>query len=110
LFKAFLSDSGLVDARDTMRHHCGKTVGTVQAGWAIGWGLAALCYALLFSWVSPAIAWRAMFWIGILPALLVFYNRRKVREPEMYNKTRQTIIAAHTGSFLVTAFPRGGKE
>jgi MFS family permease len=100
LFKAFLSDSGLVDARDTMRHHRGKTVGTVQAGWAIGWGLAALCYALLFSWLSPAIAWRAMFWIGILPALLVFYNRRKVREPEMYTKTRQTIIAGHAGSFL----------
>ena len=64
----------------------------------------------MFSLLSPEFAWRAMFWIGILPALLVFYNRRKVREPEMYNKTRQTIIAGHTGSFLVTAFPREGKE
>jgi hypothetical protein len=42
-----------------------------------------------------------MFWIGILPALPVFYDRRKVREPEMYTKTRQTIIAGHTGSFEI---------
>jgi hypothetical protein len=27
-----------------MRHHRGKTVATLRAGWAIGWGLAALCY------------------------------------------------------------------
>ncbi len=27
----------------------GKAVGMVQAGWAIGWGLAALLYALVFS-------------------------------------------------------------
>jgi len=76
----------------------GKAVGTVQAGWAIGWGLAALCYALLFSLLSPAIAWRAMFFIGILPALLVFYIRRNVPEPEVYSKTRQTVAAGHAVS------------
>jgi MFS family permease len=27
----------------------GKAVGTVQSGWAIGWGVAALLYSLLFS-------------------------------------------------------------
>jgi MFS family permease len=80
--------------------HRGKAVGTVQAGWAVGWGLAALSYALLFSLLSPGIAWRAMFWIGILPALLVFHIRRYVREPEVYSKIRQTVTADHTGRFL----------
>ncbi|HZD31499.1 MAG TPA: MFS transporter, partial [Candidatus Angelobacter sp.] len=28
--------------------HRGKAVGTVQSGWAIGWGVAAVCYTLLF--------------------------------------------------------------
>jgi MFS family permease len=92
---------GSVLMGETIRaHHRGKAVGTVQAGWAIGWGLAALCYALLFSLLSAAIAWRAMFLIGILPALLVFYIRRNVPEPEVYRKTRQSIVASQAVNFL----------
>ena len=97
---------GSVLMGETIRaRHRGKAVGTVQAGWAIGWGLAALCYALLFSLLPPAIAWRAMFLIGILPAFLVFYIRRNVPEPEVYSKTRQSIIAGHTVSFLEIFHP-----
>jgi len=88
---------GSVLMGETIRsRHRGKAVGTVQAGWAVGWGLAALCYALVFSILPPAIAWRAMFFIGILPALLVFYIRRNVPEPEVYSKTRQSIMAGQT--------------
>jgi len=65
----------------------GKAVGTVQGGWAIGWGIAAIGYTLLFSILPAAIAWRAMFWIGILPALLVSYIRRNVPEPEVFSQT-----------------------
>ena len=57
--------------------HRGKAVGTVQGGWAIGWGLAAIFYTILFKVLPEPLAWRAMFWIGILPALLVFYIRRR---------------------------------
>jgi MFS family permease len=94
---------GSVLMGETIRaQHRGKAVGTVQAGWAIGWGLAALSYSLMFSLLSPGIAWRAMFWIGILPALLVFYIRRNVREPEVYSKIRQTLLAEqkHQGRFF----------
>lgn len=62
----------------------GRAVGTVQAGWAIGWGIAALCYAVFFSYLPPALAWRSMFWIGILPAFLIFYIRRQVAEPLVF--------------------------
>jgi MFS family permease len=65
----------------------GKAVGTVQGGWAIGWGVTAVCYTVLFSVLPAAIAWRTMFWIGILPALLVFYIRRHVPEPEVFRRT-----------------------
>jgi len=75
---------GSVLIGETMRaEHRGKAVGTVQAGWAVGWGLAALSYTVLFALLPAALAWRAMFWIGILPALLVFYIRRNVPEPEL---------------------------
>src|SRR5271169_2532 len=67
--------------------HRGKAVGTVQGGWAIGWGLAAIFYTILFKALPEAVAWRAMFWIGILPSLLVFYIRRRVPEPQIYTET-----------------------
>jgi MFS family permease len=65
----------------------GKAVGTVQGGWAIGWGATAICYTVLFSILPASVAWRTMFWIGILPALLVFYIRRHVPEPEIFRRT-----------------------
>src|ERR1700716_18208 len=61
----------------------GRAVGSVQSGWAVGWGLAVLSQAILFSYLPPEIAWRWMFAIGALPALLVFYLRRFVKEPEI---------------------------
>lgn len=67
----------------------GKAVGTVQSGWAIGWGVAALLYSLLFSVLPEEYAWRALFWIGVLPALLVFYIRKHVHEPEVFIEARK---------------------
>jgi MFS family permease len=66
----------------------GRAVGSVQSGWAIGWGLAVLAQAILFSYFPAEIAWRWMFAVGALPALLVFYLRRYVTEPEIAAATR----------------------
>ncbi len=66
----------------------GRAVGSVQSGWAIGWGIAVLAQALLFSYLPAEEAWRWMFVIGALPALLVFYLRRYVEEPEISVQTR----------------------
>src|SRR6478752_3620892 len=67
----------------------GRAVGSVQSGWAVGWGLAVLSQAILFSYLPAEIAWRWMFAIGALPALLVFYLRRYVTEPEIAAATRR---------------------
>jgi MFS family permease len=77
----------------------GAAVGTVQSGWAIGWGIAAVCYTVAFSVLSTALAWRAMFWIGILPALLVFYIQRRVREPAVFEAVRAAAKEGR-GNFL----------
>lgn len=66
----------------------GRAVGSVQSGWAIGWGIAVLSQAILFSYLPPEIAWRWMFAIGALPALLVLYLRRYVEEPAIAAETR----------------------
>ncbi|WP_175852228.1 MFS transporter [Burkholderia cepacia] len=66
----------------------GKAVGLVQSGWAIGWGLCALLYALLFSVLPAEQAWRALFLVGLAPALLVVAIRRYVKEPDVYEKEK----------------------
>jgi MFS family permease len=65
----------------------GRAVGTVQAGWAIGWGISVLLFTILFSRLPQHWAWRVMFWIGIVPALLIVYIRSRVQEPEIYQKS-----------------------
>jgi MFS family permease len=61
----------------------GRAVGLVQTGWAFGWGAAALAYTVLFAFVRPELAFRVLFWLGILPALLVIWIRRNVTESEL---------------------------
>ncbi len=52
----------------------------------------------MFSILPAELAWRAIFWVGLLPAALVFYIRRYVEEPEIFNaaKPGQTGGAAST--------------
>ncbi len=71
----------------------GRAVGSVQSGWALGWGSAVLMQAALFTVVPPEVAWRWMFAIGALPALLIFFLRRYVEEPEVAVKTRARVAA-----------------
>jgi len=81
--------AGAVLMGETIRpQYRGRAVGSVQAGWAVGWGLAVLSQAILFSYLPPELAWRWMFAIGALPALLVFFLRRYVEEPEIAAATR----------------------
>ncbi len=66
----------------------GRAVGAVQSGWAIGWGIAVLAQAVLFSALPADQAWRWMFALGALPALLILYLRRYVEEPAIAAQTR----------------------
>lgn len=52
-------------------------IGLMQSGWAIGCILAALLTAAVLPWLG----WRALFVIGIAPALLVVWIRRGLKEP-----------------------------
>ncbi|CAB3770049.1 MFS transporter [Burkholderia puraquae] len=61
--------------------HRGKAMGVVQSAWGFGWGAAVLLYMAVFAWLPAEWAWRALFAIGALPALLVLYIRRAIPEP-----------------------------
>jgi MFS family permease len=85
--------------------HRGKALGLMQSSWAVGYGAAALANAI----VLPAYGWRAVFFVGILPALLTLWVRRHVREPEIWRRSRETPPPGGRGG-LGTIFrgPLGG--
>lgn len=84
--------------------HRGKALGIMQAGWAVGWGAAALLYALFFSIMPAATAWRVVFMIGLAPALLVLYVRRYVEEPEVYLTAKAKIADSGDKPSLLEVF------
>ena len=74
--------AGAVLMAETIRaENRGKAMGAVQSAWAFGWGGSVILYTAMFSWLPAAMAWRAMFVVGLLPALLVLWIRRSLKEP-----------------------------
>ena len=74
--------------------HRGKAAGVVQSSWSVGWAAAALAFWAASTLLPPDIGWRVLFWIGILPALLIIYIRRNVREPAVYMALQASAAAA----------------
>ena len=70
----------------------GRVVGVMHSGWAVGYGTAVVLSALLFSSFSEIIAWRLLFFVGLLPTVIVFFIWRYVDEPKVFleNRTRTT--------------------
>jgi MFS family permease len=65
--------------------HRGKALGFMQSAWAIGYGLAALVVMI----VLPRWGWRAVFFVGILPAFFTLWVRRSVKEPALWESRRE---------------------
>ena len=80
----------IIDAR-----HRGKAAGLVQSSWSVGWAAAALAFWAVSSLAPPQWAWKIVFWLGLLPGLLIIYIRRRVSEPPIYLKMRAKRLAAH---------------
>ena len=70
--------------------HRGKALGTVQSAWAVGWGSAVVLSTLASIWFPQEMAWRVLFAFGLLPALLVFYVRRSIPEPDTLAKAAKS--------------------
>jgi MFS family permease len=80
--------------------HRGKALGLMQSAWAIGYALAAIVTSL----VLPVWGWRAVFIVGVLPALFTLWIRRAVREPALWRESvahaSQAAIATSTTGAL----------
>ncbi|CAG4891274.1 MFS transporter [Paraburkholderia saeva] len=90
----------------------GFVSGLLQAGYPSGYLLASLVFGQLF----PYIGWRGMFFVGVLPALLVLYVRAHVPEspawktmeqrarPSLIATLRQNVKLSLYAIVLMTAF------
>jgi len=74
--------------------HRGKALGLMQSAWAIGEAIAA---AVTLA-VLPRFGWRAVFFVGVLPALVVFWIRRGVPESPLWLERG----GAHRGSLAAS--------
>lgn len=75
----------VMDAR-----HRGKAMGYVQSGFALGWALAVVVATLLLAWLPQEIAWRVAFWSGVIPASIVLFIRRHIKDAPMFERARQS--------------------
>jgi Arabinose efflux permease len=89
------------------KEHRGKAMSIMQSAYAVGGMIASLIAGPIIA----AYGWRVLFFIGILPALLIFYIRRHVKESEIWksnieeakvNKEQSSIFGIFKGNLLKT--------
>src|SRR5207237_7893911 len=65
--------------------HRGKALGFMQSGWAIGYAAAVL----VSGFVQPRFGWRAVLFVGILPAFFTLGVQRRAKEPAVCHESRR---------------------
>ena len=89
------SAGALLVAETWPSEHRAKAVGIMQSGWALGYLLAAGITALIL----PRWGWRALFLTGLLPAFGALALQRKLKEPEIWQRSREGPHVRATGIF-----------
>jgi len=67
----------------------GRAIGIVQSSWAVGYALAAIVANLVLSHAS----WRWVFFVGVLPAIVIFWIQHDVPEPALWTLQKQTPLS-----------------
>jgi MFS family permease len=96
-------------ARATQR---GRVIGAVQSAWSIGYAGVLIANTIAFSLAPPELAWRMMFWLGAVPAVVLLWVRTGLQESPVYRAeiaaraaaTRE--VGAKPGSALLGLFRR----
>lgn len=70
-----------------------KAISMVQSSWALGFAAAALVAGP----VARYYGWRAVFFVGILPAMVTLWIQRSVPESELWRE-RQSPVADDSDS------------
>jgi MFS transporter, SHS family, lactate transporter len=78
--------AGAALAMETWPQRSRGLMGSVLQG---SWGLGALLSSAAYGLLYDSIGWRGLLLIGVLPALVIVYIRKYVREPEIWIENRR---------------------
>ena len=67
----------------------GRIGGILISSWQVGTALAAL----ITLYFAPAMGWRAVFFLGVIPALLAIWVRLGVKESPVWEETQRVVAA-----------------
>ena len=84
--------------------HRGKALGIVQSGAPLGSCIAALLAGPVAAMFEPDIGWRFAFWVGLLPALLIFFVRRDGDDSDIYKRARERQQATGNNASIAAIF------
>ena len=73
-----------------------RAIAIVQSSWALGFAAAAVVSGIMLHFYN----WRAVFFVGIAPALVVFWIRRSVPESELWIAGRASKFSSLAGGAL----------
>lgn len=81
-----------------------KALSIVQSSWAIGYAIAAVVAGIVLHYAN----WRMVFFVGILPAMVVLWIRRGVPESEMWlerSKAKPSVKDSGVSGFAIIFKP-----
>ena len=81
----------------------GLVSGLLLGGWYWGYLLAAVVFQFVYPIFSetPDLAWRVMFWVGVLPALFTLWIRSKVPESPVWLEQQRRLRDAQASGRTV---------
>jgi MFS family permease len=74
-------------------HLRARAMAMVQSSWAIGYALAAVVAGVILHYAN----WRAVFFVGVLPALVTLWIRKDVPESELWRQHRSSQVVKDIG-------------
>ncbi len=64
----------------------GRAMGFVQSGFSLGWAGAVVVITVILASFPAELAWRVAFWFGVVPALVVLFIRRHVKDSAAFER------------------------
>lgn len=82
--------------------HRTTVLGTLQAGWSVGYVVATL----LAGWILPTYGWRWLFYIAIVPVVMAVIMQRIVPEPPAWLAARDKRAADKAAGITAASEPK----
>jgi MFS family permease len=76
-----------------------RILSAIHSCYAIGWAVSTGLYLWLFSAFDPTVSWRYLFLVGIIPGLVAFWIRLKVKDRVPVDRTRTVATDAEHNRF-----------